>query len=249
MPQPQRTAVTVRTPATSANLGPGFDSLGLALDLSDEVEVRVREDRNVTVAVEGEGADSVPLDESHLVVRAMRAAFDAVGQTMPGVDLRCRNAIPHGRGLGSSASAIVAGVAATAALVGGGRLDRDWVFQTATRTPWPRVSMAGSPSPGTVPRPGVPGRQLPHPGCCRSSACPVGACPPSGPGGCCLRRCRTPTPRSPRDARPCSSRPSANAPSCCSRRPRTGCTSRIGPKPCRKALRWSNPCAATAWRR
>ncbi len=131
MPQPQRTAVTVRTPATSANLGPGFDSLGLALDLSDEVEVRVREDRNVTVAVEGEGADSVPLDESHLVVRAMRAAFDAVGQTMPGVDLRCRNAHPARPRTGSSASAIVAGVAATAALVGGGRLDRDWVFQTA----------------------------------------------------------------------------------------------------------------------
>ncbi len=131
MPQPQRTTVTVRTPATSANLGPGFDSLGIALDLSDEIEVRLRDDRGVTVAVEGEGADAVPLDDSHLVVRAMRAAFDAVGQTMPGVDLRCRNAIPHGRGLGSSASAIVAGVAAAAALAGGEHLDRDWVFQTA----------------------------------------------------------------------------------------------------------------------
>ncbi|KUP96171.1 homoserine kinase [Thermobifida cellulosilytica] len=132
MPQPQRTAVTVRTPATSANLGPGFDALGIALDLSDEIEVRLRDDRDVTVAVEGEGAGTLPLDDSHLVVRAMRAAFDAVGQTMPGVDLRCRNAIPHGRGLGSSASAIVAGVAAAAALADGGdRLDREWIFQTA----------------------------------------------------------------------------------------------------------------------
>ncbi|MEY9215421.1 homoserine kinase [Thermobifida halotolerans] len=136
MPQPHPAAVTVRTPATSANLGPGFDALGLALELADEIEVRVRDDRGVTVAVEGQGADSLPLDDSHLVVRAMRAAFEAVGQTMPGVDLRCRNAIPHGRGLGSSASAIVAGVTAAAVLAGHGgdgtgRLDRDWIFQTA----------------------------------------------------------------------------------------------------------------------
>ncbi|TDQ47972.1 homoserine kinase [Actinorugispora endophytica] len=136
MPQPLHPAVTVRTPATSANLGPGFDSLGLALDLFDEVEAVVRDDRRITVAVEGEGAGDVPLDDTHLVVRAMRAAFDSIGGEMPGIDLRCRNAVPHGRGLGSSASAIVAGVTAAAALAGvrgtgAGEVDRDWVFRTA----------------------------------------------------------------------------------------------------------------------
>lgn len=137
MPQPHRVAMTVRTPATSANIGPGFDSLGLALDLFDEVEVRVRNDRRIVVTVEGEGAGSVPLDASHLVVRAMRTAYDSLGHTLPGLDLHCRNAIPHGRGLGSSASAIVAGVTAAASLLGAGEpgtgeeVDRDWVFQTA----------------------------------------------------------------------------------------------------------------------
>ena len=122
MPQPQRTAVTVRTPATSANLGPGFDSLGLALDLSDEVEVRVREDRNVTVAVEGEGADSVPLDESHLVVRAMRAAFVQSVRPCPVSTCAAQHHPARPRTgvvrLGDRGS-----VAATTALVGG-QLDR-----------------------------------------------------------------------------------------------------------------------------
>ncbi|MBM9465752.1 homoserine kinase [Nakamurella leprariae] len=99
----------VRVPATSANLGPGFDSFGLALDLHDEMAVRPTAGGFV-VEIDGPGRDAVPLDESHLVLRAMSRAFATVGQTLPGVHLRCWNRIPHGGGLGSSAAAIVAGL-------------------------------------------------------------------------------------------------------------------------------------------
>ena len=106
-------------PATSANLGPGFDSLGLALGLHDEVEARVLPS-GLSVDVSGEGAaDVADAGEKHLVVRAMRAAFDDLGVGQPsGLALRCVNRIPHGRGLGSSAAAIVAGVLAARALAG-----------------------------------------------------------------------------------------------------------------------------------
>jgi homoserine kinase len=115
-------AIRVRVPATSANLGPGFDALGLALTLYDEVEARVIPG-GLTLDVSGEGAaEVIDAGEKHLVVRAMRAAFDdlaraglASGQP-PGIALRCLNRIPHGRGLGSSAAAIVAGVLAARAL-------------------------------------------------------------------------------------------------------------------------------------
>jgi homoserine kinase len=103
--------VRVRVPASTANLGPGFDALGMALAMHDTVEVTVTSG-SVEVEVTGEGAGWVPTDEKHLVVRALRVAADALGVSLPGVLLRCRNAIPHSRGLGSSAAAIVAGVAA-----------------------------------------------------------------------------------------------------------------------------------------
>jgi homoserine kinase len=109
--------VRVRVPASSANLGPGFDTLGLALGRYDEIEARTADD-GLVVEVVGEGAGGVPLDEGHLVVRAMRAAFKAFGDTPPGLRLRCTNEIPHGRGLGSSAAASVAGAVAAAALLG-----------------------------------------------------------------------------------------------------------------------------------
>ncbi|GLZ30181.1 homoserine kinase [Lentzea sp. NBRC 105346] len=101
----------VTVPASTANLGSGFDALGLALGLYDEVEVRVADE--LSIEVTGEGSTGVPLDESHLVVRAIRAAG-----YLGGLSLTCRNSIPHARGLGSSAAAIVAGVAAGYALVG-----------------------------------------------------------------------------------------------------------------------------------
>jgi homoserine kinase len=109
--------VRVRVPASTANLGPGFDALGMALGLYDTVEVTVSGDKT-RVEVTGEGAGAVPTDEKHLVVRALRAGADALGVALPGVILRCHNAIPHARGLGSSAAAIVAGVAAAYALAG-----------------------------------------------------------------------------------------------------------------------------------
>jgi homoserine kinase len=107
----------VRVPASTANLGPGFDALGLALALYDVVEVRVA-DRGLVVTATGQGADSVPTDETHLVVAALRATFERFGMHPPGLVLNCDNAVPHARGLGSSAAAVVAGVAAAYGLAG-----------------------------------------------------------------------------------------------------------------------------------
>lgn len=107
--------VTVRVPATSANLGPGFDALGLALGLHDVVEARIIAD-GVAIKVSGVGEDTVAADDTHLVVQAMRAAFSVLGDQPPGIGLRCTNAIPQGYGLGSSAGAIVAGLLAARAL-------------------------------------------------------------------------------------------------------------------------------------
>ncbi|MBX6371815.1 MAG: homoserine kinase [Acidothermus sp.] len=116
-----RTApVRIRVPATSANLGPGFDSFGLALGLYNEVVARVAED-GLAVEVVGEGAETVRRDEHNLVVRAARAVFEHLGVRPRGLHLTCTNRIPHGRGLGSSAAAIVAGVIAARELVVGGR--------------------------------------------------------------------------------------------------------------------------------
>ncbi|GAA2899195.1 homoserine kinase [Pseudonocardia halophobica] len=112
------TEVRVRVPASSANLGPGFDSLGLALGLYDDVEVCATAEPGVHVEVEGEGAAQVPCDETHLVVRAMRTAWALFGDEPAGLRMRCRNAIPHSRGLGSSAAAAVAGAVAACVLSG-----------------------------------------------------------------------------------------------------------------------------------
>ena len=133
MPSPvfRAAPVRVRVPATSANLGPGFDSLGLALGLYDEVMVRIA-DSGLQVDVAGEGADTVARDERHLVVRAMRAAFDRLGARPPGLELVCANRIPHARGLGSSAAAICAGIVAARALTVGATLSDDEVYQLAT---------------------------------------------------------------------------------------------------------------------
>ena len=103
--------ITVRVPATSANLGPGFDSFGLALARYDEVAV-CRTDGPLEVVVSGFGADDVPLDERHLIIRSIGTALTAAGapDEPAGLRLTCVNRIPHGGGLGSSAAAIVAGL-------------------------------------------------------------------------------------------------------------------------------------------
>lgn len=123
MSVPLGRTVEVRVPATSANLGPGFDTMGLALAVYDELEVTATAG-GVSIEVSGVGAGQVPTDDSHLVVRAIRRAFDHAGVPVPGLSLRARNVIPHGGGLGSSAAAIVSGlVAAQGMLTGVAELD------------------------------------------------------------------------------------------------------------------------------
>jgi len=124
----------VRVPATSANIGPGFDAFGLALTLFDDVVAQVSDDAGIRVDVHGEGADAVPRDHRHLVAKAMLRGFDALGGRPRGVDLVCANRIPHGRGLGSSAGAIVAGLLLARALVVGGeeRLPDPALLELAT---------------------------------------------------------------------------------------------------------------------
>ncbi len=125
--------VEVSVPATSANLGPGFDSLGIALGLRDILVGEVTSEPGFEVTVNGMGAAQVPLDETHLVYRAMTAAFDEMGCEVPGIRLRCENRIPHGRGLGSSSAAIVGGLCLARGLVAGGSLlmDDETVFALA----------------------------------------------------------------------------------------------------------------------
>ncbi|MFG1870641.1 homoserine kinase [Micromonospora arborensis] len=124
--------VRVRVPATSANLGPGFDALGLALGLYDDVAAEVSSG-GVRVAVTGQGAGELPDDDRHLVVRAMRAAFDVLGGHPAGLNVECVNRIPQARGLGSSSAAIVAGVLLARALVTDGehRLDDSGALRLA----------------------------------------------------------------------------------------------------------------------
>ena len=121
--------VHVRIPATSANLGPGFDALGLALALYNDVEAD--EGDGVTVTVEGEGAGELPNGADNVVARGVRLAFEAAGRSFKGVALRCTNRIPPARGLGSSAAAWVGGLVAGNALAGG-PLTRDALLSLAT---------------------------------------------------------------------------------------------------------------------
>jgi len=127
-----RTA-TVRVPATSANLGPGFDTLGLALALYDDLTVTVTGDTGVFVDVHGVGAGEVPTDETNLVVRSIKHTFDHFGIEMPGLHLEAHNSIPHGRGMGSSGAAIVSGVMAAKGLLDGVvEIDADTLLTLAT---------------------------------------------------------------------------------------------------------------------
>ncbi|MCX5204195.1 homoserine kinase [Streptomyces sp. NBC_00237] len=126
-------AVRVRVPATSANLGPGFDAFGLAVGLYDDVVVRVA-DSGLHIDIAGEGAETLPRDERHLLVRAMRTAFDVLGGQPRGLEIVCANRIPHGRGLGSSSAAICAGIMAARAVTIGGdaKLDDEALLELAT---------------------------------------------------------------------------------------------------------------------
>jgi homoserine kinase len=122
--------VTVRVPATSANLGPGYDSLGLALALHDTLTVESLDTDELVFELRGEGADTLPRDASHLVVRAMDTAFERLGCRHAGLRVVAENVNPHGRGLGSSASAVVAAVSAANAMVPAeNQRGKDWILQ------------------------------------------------------------------------------------------------------------------------
>jgi len=112
--------IQIQVPATSANLGPGFDCLGLALTMHDHYMAQVMDEPGVDIDVTGEGAESIPTTDKNLVIKSMYKGFDFLGGRPRGIALRQLNVIPHGRGLGSSASAIVGGLALARGLVLGG---------------------------------------------------------------------------------------------------------------------------------
>lgn len=111
------TPVTIRVPATSANLGAGFDCLGLALEMYDGYAAQVLDEPGLDVQIAGEGSATLRTDEKNLVIASMNAAFDHMGGRPRGLALRALNAIPHGRGLGSSSSAIIGGLYLARSLV------------------------------------------------------------------------------------------------------------------------------------
>lgn len=121
--------IVVEPPATSANLGPGFDCLGLALELRDRVSFSPAE--TTTVRVSGEGAGEVNRGPDHLVLATFRRAFEVSGLPVPEVSVVCENRIPHGRGLGSSSAAIIAGLAGARAM--GAYMDDEELLALATR--------------------------------------------------------------------------------------------------------------------
>jgi homoserine kinase len=122
-------SVTVEVPATSANLGPGFDCFGLALDWRERVSLAVIE-QGFQIEVSGEGAAELPRDESHLIIRSALVGLADLGVKAPGLWLGCRNTIPHARGLGSSSAAIVAGLVAAAGLAQV-QVTPDWLLRHA----------------------------------------------------------------------------------------------------------------------
>ena len=127
-------SVTVKVPATTANLGPGLDTLGLALAIYDELEVSVRPEPGAHVEVHGVGEGEVATDESNLVVQSIAAVFTAFGQSVPGLNLVAKNVIPHGKGLGSSGAAIVSGIMAAKGLLEGiVELDSTTLLSQATQ--------------------------------------------------------------------------------------------------------------------
>jgi homoserine kinase len=130
---PAGRSVVVEVPATTANLGPGFDTLGLALSVYDRLTVTASAVPGVRVEVHGIGAGEVPTDETNLVARAILRVFAEVGEEAPGLDLVARNTIPHGRGLGSSGAAVVSGIVAAKGLLEGiVELDGDRLLGIAT---------------------------------------------------------------------------------------------------------------------
>ncbi|MCD6083309.1 homoserine kinase [Candidatus Aerophobetes bacterium] len=104
--------VTVKVPASTTNLGPGFDCLGLALKLYNTVEMERTEEKDITIKISGEGEKELPRDELNIILSAIKLVFDKAGEKLCGLRIRQVNQIPIGRGLGSSAAARLAGIMA-----------------------------------------------------------------------------------------------------------------------------------------
>jgi homoserine kinase len=109
--------IQVQVPATSANLGPGFDSFGLAFGMYDRYVAQILDEGGLDIDVTGEGSDEVPRTDKNLLVKAINKGFDYLGGRPKGLAVRALNVIPHGRGLGSSASAIIGGLVLARSLV------------------------------------------------------------------------------------------------------------------------------------
>lgn len=124
--------VSVSVPATSANLGPGYDSLALALELRDVVTAELTGDSKVSVEIVGIGEGKLPTNETHLIAKTIIETSKKLGKEIGGFTLKCENAIPQGRGLGSSAAAVVAGLVLTRELTGL-EIEDDYILQEATR--------------------------------------------------------------------------------------------------------------------
>ncbi len=252
----QPASVTVRVPATSANLGPGFDCLGLALDLHDEVAVecrrpgRRRPGQRARCTARGP-ARCPPTTGTWWCGRARGPR--RAGRAAPGRwRCTCTNRIPHGRGLGSSAAPSSPGCSPGARWSDGGadRLDDDAVLSPRERVRGPPGQRRGLPARRPDPRLGATPsgvhavRLEPASGAARRrcwSRTP--SCPPRRPAGCCRPPSRTPTRRTPPAGRRCWSRPSPAYPACCCPRPRTGCTSPTGHRRCPAPTRWCGGCA------
>ncbi len=128
--------VTIRIPATTANLGPGFDCLGMSLDMWNQVEVRLA--KSPALRVKGEGAGSLSTGRGNLIYRAAERYFREMGLPAPSLSINCQNQIPLARGLGSSSAAIVGGLLAASAVTAAKGQDRDLIWRLA-------VEMEGHP--------------------------------------------------------------------------------------------------------
>ncbi|GAA2854043.1 homoserine kinase [Microbacterium arabinogalactanolyticum] len=125
--------VIVTVPATSANLGPGFDTLGLALSIYDTLTASSFDDDRLEIEVEGSGAAEIPTDASNLVVRTIAHVYADAGRRMPGLRIHALNGVPHGRGLGSSGAAVTAGILIAKGLLAGDvDLDDEALLRLAT---------------------------------------------------------------------------------------------------------------------
>jgi len=125
--------IRVRVPGTSANCGPGFDAIGVACTIYNDLELTLKGEEGLVIEIEGEGAANIPADERNIVLRAIRTILKRAHREdeVKGFHIRMTNHIPLSRGLGSSAAAIVAGLKAANALLGN-RFSRRELLQMAT---------------------------------------------------------------------------------------------------------------------